>query len=69
MADTEKVAKIKTLMEEIKQLSAELSEDELEQIAGGYLFGPAGGSAPPRPEKDTISPSDYSIAAGIQNIL
>ncbi|MDR1014665.1 MAG: hypothetical protein LBL86_06775 [Coriobacteriales bacterium] len=35
MTDTQKVEKVKALMGEIEELSAELSEDELEQVAGG----------------------------------
>jgi hypothetical protein len=35
MTDTEKVEKVEALAEEIEELSEELSEDELEQVAGG----------------------------------
>ncbi|MDR1014670.1 MAG: bacteriocin [Coriobacteriales bacterium] len=38
MTDTEKVARIKALIEEVKQLSKELTEEELEQVAGGLPF-------------------------------
>jgi hypothetical protein len=40
MTDVQKVERIKALIEEINELSAELSEDELEQVAGGS--GPCG---------------------------
>ncbi|MDR1422707.1 MAG: bacteriocin [Coriobacteriales bacterium] len=40
MADTEKVAKIKALLEEVRELSEELSEEELKQVAGGGVPGP-----------------------------
>ncbi|MDR1014667.1 MAG: hypothetical protein LBL86_06785 [Coriobacteriales bacterium] len=35
MTDTEKVEKVEALAEEVEELSEELSEDELEQVAGG----------------------------------
>jgi hypothetical protein len=35
MTDTQKVEKVKALIEEVGVLSQELSEDELEQVAGG----------------------------------
>jgi bacteriocin-like protein len=38
MANEEKVAKIKELIAEIDELSKELSEDELKQVAGGLPF-------------------------------
>jgi hypothetical protein len=36
-AETEKVQKVKALVEELKTLSAELSEDELSEVAGGGM--------------------------------
>jgi hypothetical protein len=35
MTDTEKTEKVEALAEEVEGLSAELSDDELEQVAGG----------------------------------
>ncbi|MDR1014668.1 MAG: hypothetical protein LBL86_06790 [Coriobacteriales bacterium] len=35
MTDTEKAEKVEALAEEVEKLSEELSEDELEQVAGG----------------------------------
>ncbi|MDR1014659.1 MAG: hypothetical protein LBL86_06745 [Coriobacteriales bacterium] len=48
MTDTQKVEKVKALIEEVRVLSEKLSEDELEQIAGGqwcYCLLGGGGTA------------------------
>jgi hypothetical protein len=38
MTNEEKIEKIKALMEEIDELSKELSEEELEAVAGGFTL-------------------------------
>jgi bacteriocin-like protein len=40
MTNEEKVAKIKELIAEIDELSKELSEEELEAVAGGAISSP-----------------------------
>jgi bacteriocin-like protein len=49
MADTEKVARLKALIEEVKEISKELTEEELAQVAGG-LSRPFGEQAPDQPD-------------------
>jgi bacteriocin-like protein len=42
MTNEEKIEKIKALIEEINELSKELSEEELEAVAGGQVIrGPS----------------------------
>jgi bacteriocin-like protein len=48
VADTERVARIKALIEELRQLSKELTEEELEQVAGGSVHL----SIDPLPDQD-----------------
>jgi hypothetical protein len=38
MTDTEKIARIKALIEDLQELSKELTEEELELVAGGLPF-------------------------------
>jgi bacteriocin-like protein len=40
MADMEKAARLKALIEEVKELSKELTEEELAQVAGGCARTP-----------------------------
>ncbi|MDR3137001.1 MAG: hypothetical protein LBU07_06325 [Coriobacteriales bacterium] len=61
MAETEKVQKAKALVEELKTLSAELSEDELAEVAGG--IGALDGVFSFNPRIQALNASDKSIKA------
>jgi hypothetical protein len=52
MTETDKVEKVKALLEEARELSAELSEDELKQVAGGAGGVWWSGAWFPRPDGD-----------------
>jgi bacteriocin-like protein len=49
MTNEEKVEKIKALIGEIGELSKELSEDELKQVAGGITVPPGSAAGPAVP--------------------